>query len=993
MRIARKTALSSLLAAVAAVSIPSARVKADAWNGFFSGQFTLGINWGNAVSPGPTDAANFDQVAPVINTSVYLDESRTVLSMKVLRTSGVGNYQFTQTNNSVLTATNNLHIVSNGGDVNAVQFNGFRLNTGTFEIGTNCTLALNSNAILNLTGNLFANGSAASPSTIDVNTASLTSGGQIFIGANSALNVNAGGFVSATQAISVAAGGTMTHDSNLFLNIGNNGSINISGQWVLFKDYSLPGTRKLFVNAGGSIYSTGFLDVVGGGSGTGTMLVDGAGANVQVGIGGAASQTSWSNFAGSIADVTFSNGGQGAYSSGLDIGQNGGTARVNLQSGSGLSVANTLRVGGLGVATMTIGNARLTANGPAVFGNNANVTLQGGSINFNGDATFSTGSKLTWTSGSVNIAGGKTFNVAGGTITGPGSTALGNGATIKLTNNAGTGGKFDNTSYFDIANGAATGTLLVDGVGSRFTAGGTTDWGAIGGNAATVTFSNSGAGTFATLRMSTSGGASSINLQSSGQLNVTSSLIAGSADALVSVNIAGGTLNCMGNASILDGTLINITGGGLLLNGNSTVGTRATIKHSGGTLGIAANTTLNVAGGTINNTASSRALASGVTVRVTNGGQFLNSDYFDVANGAASGTLLVDGVGSRFTSASTFSDWGKLAGNFATITFSDRGAGTYSAGVEIASTGGKALVNVNSLAVLSVARLLTGGTGSTATINIAGGTLASSGSATFRAGTLVNFSAGGLNTGGLLTTTGDARVLLTTGGNKVPHVGGLSMSGTSTIDLNDNDMIVGSLTPKSAIEGFVRTGRNSGSWIGSPGITSTAAKNRVPKNTTLGVLSGAEFTSVGGNGTFSGQSYSATDTLVKYTYYGDTDFNGVIDFDDYSRVDAGFNNNRIGWFNGDVDYNGIVDFDDYSLIDQAFNTQSGSLRQAMAYLDGGGKNDSDMNAPELRMVVEHFNQFGQSYATAFLADVPEPTTAGFAATFGGLSLLRRRRRH
>ena len=28
---------------------------------------------------------------------------------------------------------------------------------------------------------------------------------------------------------------------------------------------------------------------------------------------------------------------------------------------------------------------------------------------------------------------------------------------------------------------------------------------------------------------------------------------------------------------------------------------------------------------------------------------------------------------------------------------------------------------------------------------------------------------------------------------------------------------------------------------------------------------------------------------MKYTYYGDTDFNGVVDFDDYSRTDAGFN--------------------------------------------------------------------------------------------------------
>ena len=65
--------------------------------------------------------------------------------------------------------------------------------------------------------------------------------------------------------------------------------------------------------------------------------------------------------------------------------------------------------------------------------------------------------------------------------------------------------------------------------------------------------------------------------------------------------------------------------------------------------------------------------------------------------------------------------------------------------------------------------------------------------------------------------------------------------------------------------------------------------------------------------------------LVKYTYYGDTDFNGVVDFDDYSRTDAGFNQHRTGWLNGDFDGNGVVDFDDYSLIDLAFNTQSSTL--------------------------------------------------------------------
>ena len=59
---------------------------------------------------------------------------------------------------------------------------------------------------------------------------------------------------------------------------------------------------------------------------------------------------------------------------------------------------------------------------------------------------------------------------------------------------------------------------------------------------------------------------------------------------------------------------------------------------------------------------------------------------------------------------------------------------------------------------------------------------------------------------------------------------------------------------------------------------------------------------------------------MKYTYYGDTDFNGVVNFDDYSRTDAGFNGNESGWLNGDFDANGAVNFDDYSLIDLAFNT-------------------------------------------------------------------------
>jgi hypothetical protein len=82
--------------------------------------------------------------------------------------------------------------------------------------------------------------------------------------------------------------------------------------------------------------------------------------------------------------------------------------------------------------------------------------------------------------------------------------------------------------------------------------------------------------------------------------------------------------------------------------------------------------------------------------------------------------------------------------------------------------------------------------------------------------------------------------------------------------------------------------------------------------------------------TFAGQAIDTTAVLVKYTYYGDADFNGVVNFDDYSRTDAGFSGGKTGWINGDFDLNGTIDFDDYSLIDLAFNTQGGALRPLLA---------------------------------------------------------------
>jgi len=117
----------------------------------------------------------------------------------------------------------------------------------------------------------------------------------------------------------------------------------------------------------------------------------------------------------------------------------------------------------------------------------------------------------------------------------------------------------------------------------------------------------------------------------------------------------------------------------------------------------------------------------------------------------------------------------------------------------------------------------------------------------------------------------------------------------------------------------VLTGRNVGYWT-LPGVTRTSATSRDGSTTTtLGVLSGGQIDLNDNDSLLHNNTLAAADLVVKYTYYGGTDFNGRVDGADYARIDTSTGTTGItGWFNGDFDYNGKVDGADYSLIDTAF---------------------------------------------------------------------------
>jgi autotransporter-associated beta strand protein len=235
------------------------------------------------------------------------------------------------------------------------------------------------------------------------------------------------------------------------------------------------------------------------------------------------------------------------------------------------------------------------------------------------------------------------------------------------------------------------------------------------------------------------------------------------------------------------------------------------------------------------------------------------------------------------------------------------------------------------------------------------------------------------------------RSTLATGGSRTLVTNGLFIDTTDAfVDVMEHAAVVDytGLTQYGTVAAYIATARNGGAWDGPGGLTSSAAASHPTHSTTLGVMEGSDYRAIyGQSATFKGESVDDTSVLVRYTWYGDTDFNGTVNFDDYVRIDNGFNNHLAGWLNGDFDLNGVVNFDDYVLIDLAFNTQSGTLRRALAFLDGTDRSSKRMSEPALGRVEQHFAEFGGDYARHFLSAVPEPAVGACALVLAG----RRRR--
>ena len=189
-----------------------------------------------------------------------------------------------------------------------------------------------------------------------------------------------------------------------------------------------------------------------------------------------------------------------------------------------------------------------------------------------------------------------------------------------------------------------------------------------------------------------------------------------------------------------------------------------------------------------------------------------------------------------------------------------------------------------------------------------------------------------------LTILGSAAVAA--GGNHVLVVKNLGIAYPSGawLDLADNDLVIdypaggtspiGSLdgSTYSGVTGLIQRGYNEGGWDGVGLVT--RRDDAAAGLTTLAVAEAADLYGIGPSDTalFGSETIDGSAVLVKYTYGGDTNFDGKLDADDYGTIDFSvLSPGTDGYYNGDFNFDGKIDADDYGVIDFNILAQSGLL--------------------------------------------------------------------
>ena len=401
----------------------------------------------------------------------------------------------------------------------------------------------------------------------------------------------------------------------------------------------------------------------------------------------------------------------------------------------------------------------------------------------------------------------------------------------------------------------------------------------------------------------------------------------------------------------------------------ATLNQTANILTVAGAVSIGENTgdrgAYTLGGGTLDATGGisvggSASAAGGIGQLTVNGGAATISQNLRIWNNGTmsitSGTLSAGAI----TNAGNFTTTGTLiaSGNFTNSgTAILGGAQTWSTGSLFTNSAGSAnfLVDTGSSSAAPLSVTVTGGS--------------------------VNFnSTQHLNS---LSASNNASITVASGGANTLVVNSVSAS-TGLLDLSNNSMMVQytGLSPVASIRQMLISAYAAGDWSGNTGITSSTAHADNSRRYTLAYAEASDM----GVTSFAGQPIAGDAVIVKFTYYGDNNLDGIVDLDnDFSLFVDGYNqqisnpaslNAANLWRSGDYNYDGVIDLDnDFSI-----------------FVDAYAKYQQDPT-PLATLGTEIFSSdLTSAQKNAMLASVPEPSVLGLGAVLWMPVLMRRKRR-
>jgi hypothetical protein len=228
------------------------------------------------------------------------------------------------------------------------------------------------------------------------------------------------------------------------------------------------------------------------------------------------------------------------------------------------------------------------------------------------------------------------------------------------------------------------------------------------------------------------------------------------------------------------------------------------------------------------------------------------------------------------------------------------------------------------------------------------------------------------------------RVIANGSNSGTSKVQSLSIQGgttpTARLDLCDNDFIVdySGESPTPTIRAQLKAAYATGPWTGN-GIGTSMGDN---KTYALGHAEASEkYGSEGG--TFSGQSVDGTAVLIKYTYYGDANLDGMVDIVDLGVVGTNWQTAQ-PWWGGDFNYSDLVDIVDLGMVGTNWQKSMGDS------FGGGGPSFYDALSKYPFLLEEALKDpYLSKLLEGGISMVPEPQIA--VMTFAGLLGLRARR--